>query len=361
MPADPPYRRIVADLRRRIATGELAPGDRVPSTRQIATEWGVALATATRALSTLREQGVVRARPRVGTVVAEAPAAPTPPRSARQPTRHTTRQPTRQPTERPGADRSDAAQPGREPELGPSGRRPAARVSARPEADVNRDRIVRAAIEIADAEGLDALSMRAVASRLGVSTMSPYRYVGSKDDLVRLMADTAYGEQYPPESTPAGWRSQLELGARVLWELHRRHPWLAHTGPLSRPLPLPNLLVHSERMLSALDALGLDPTTMLDVTVLIYNHVQGLAVHLEREAQARAATGLSDEQWIDTQAPAMDALATAGPYPTYARILGSFRRTGYDLDLTRLFELGLHALLDGLAVRLGQRTGAGPR
>lgn len=80
----PPYARIAADLRRRIAEGELAPGDRVPSTRQVAAQWGVALATATRALAELRREGLVRAEPRVGTVVAEPPR---PSRPRREPPR----------------------------------------------------------------------------------------------------------------------------------------------------------------------------------------------------------------------------------------------------------------------------------
>ncbi|MFD0349486.1 GntR family transcriptional regulator [Kitasatospora aburaviensis] len=73
---EPPFQRIAAELRRRIATGELAPGERVPSTRRIAQDWGVALATATKALTVLRLEGLVEALPRVGTVVA-APAGPT--------------------------------------------------------------------------------------------------------------------------------------------------------------------------------------------------------------------------------------------------------------------------------------------
>ncbi|MFV2120761.1 GntR family transcriptional regulator, partial [Streptomyces sp. Act-28] len=65
-----PYRRITADIRRRITEGELLPGDRVPSTRKLAEQWGVALATATRALTELRLEGYVETRPRAGTVVA---------------------------------------------------------------------------------------------------------------------------------------------------------------------------------------------------------------------------------------------------------------------------------------------------
>ncbi|MGW1448201.1 GntR family transcriptional regulator, partial [Micromonospora sp. NPDC002411] len=73
----PPYLRIVAELRRRITEGELSPGDRVPSTRQIVREWGVAMATASRALTALRQESLVRAVPGVGMVVTGAePATP---------------------------------------------------------------------------------------------------------------------------------------------------------------------------------------------------------------------------------------------------------------------------------------------
>ncbi|OSY45839.1 GntR family transcriptional regulator [Streptomyces platensis] len=301
----PPYLRIVAEIRRRIEDGELAPGDRVPSTRQIAKEWDVALATATKALNTLRQEGIVQAQPRVGTVVA-------PPR-------------------RP-----------------PRGRRP--RPTPAPEHELTRARIVRTAIDIADSEGLDGLSMRGIAARLGAATMSPYRYVNSKDDLVLLMADAVLGElSYPPEP-PRRWRARLELGARSLWELHRAHPWLAQIGPLTRPLMLPNLMTYSEWMLSALDGHGLDPTTMLNLNVLIYSYVQGIAVHLERETQAEDATGLTEDQWLDTQAPTLEAIVTSGDYPTFTRVIDSLGHAGYDLHLDELFEIGLTSMLDGLAL-----------
>ncbi|MBE1485023.1 GntR family transcriptional regulator [Plantactinospora soyae] len=318
---EPPYLRIVREIRRRVAEGELRPGDRVPSTRQLASEWGVALATATRALTTLNQEGVVRAQPRVGTVVAAPDPEPEPSRSRRRPT-------------------PNPAHPA-EPEL-------------------TRERVVHAAIGIADTEGLEALSMRGVAARLGVATMSPYRYVHSKEELTLLMADAAYGERGYPGPAPDGWRARLELGARTLWELHQRHPWLAQLSPLTRPLPLPNLMVHGEWVLAALDGLGLDPATMLDLNILVYSFVQGLAANLEREAQARAASGISEQEWIDGQAPALDALAGSGNAPTYAKLLTSFARTGYDLDLDRLFETGLRALLDGFAALVEERAGQRP-
>ncbi|MEV6683975.1 TetR/AcrR family transcriptional regulator C-terminal domain-containing protein [Streptomyces sp. NPDC051130] len=301
---DPPYLRIVAAIRRRIADGELAPGDRVPSTRQIAGEWGVALATATKALATLRLEGLVEARPRVGTVVAgTAPAAP-----AR-----------------------------RRPSPAPN-----------PEQELSLDRIVRTAIDIADTEGLSALSMRGVAARLGVAAMSTYRYVPSKDDLILLMADTAFGEESYLANAPEGWRSRIELGARTLWSLYRKHPWLAQIGSLTRPLLVPNLMVHGEWVLGALDGHGLDPTKLFDIHVLLYSHVQGLAVHLEMEAHAEAATGQSEDQWMDSRAPALRGLVESGRFPTFTKVVGAFE-DGYDLRLDALFEFGLKALLDGLA------------
>ncbi|MFJ9419265.1 TetR/AcrR family transcriptional regulator C-terminal domain-containing protein [Streptomyces sp. NPDC101227] len=301
---EPPYLRIAGEIRRRITDGELAPGDAVPSTRQVAREWGVALATAAKALTALRSEGLVETRPRTGTVVAATAPAPSPRR----------------------------------------------RQSSGPvfEGELTLDRIVRAAIDIADAEGLSALSMRGIAARLGVAAMSPYRYVPSKDDLVLLMADAAFGEESYPADAPEGWRARIELGGRTLWSLYRRHPWLAQLGSLTRPLLVPNLMVHAEWMLGALDGHGLDPTTLFDVHVLLYSHVQGLAVHLEWEAQAEATTGQSEDQWMAGRAPALQALVESGRFPTFAKAVGAFD-DGYDLALDALFELGLKALLDGLS------------
>nr|BFE81515.1 hypothetical protein GCM10020093_041160 [Planobispora longispora] len=133
-----------------------------------------------------------------------------------------------------------------------------------------------------------------------------------------------------------------------MWGLHRRHPWLAQISSLNRPLALPGLATHSEWVLAALDARGLEPEAAFNLHLLLYTHVHGLAVNLERRAQAEAASGLTDDQWVDSQQAAFDALAASGRYPTFAKILTSFAG-GYDLDLDALFELGLTALLDGFA------------
>jgi DNA-binding transcriptional regulator YhcF (GntR family) len=301
---EPPYLRIARDLRARIADGRLAPGERVPSTRQLARRWNVALATATKALAELRREGLVEVRARAGTVVASRPVEPRP---------------------------------------------------ARPEGELTRARIVAAAIAIADAEGLDALSMRGVAARVGASTMSTYRHVANKDELVVLMADAAYGELGYPPPHPTGWRERLERAGRTLWAVYRRHPWLAHVGLLTRPLPLPNLLAHSEQLLAALDGFGLDATERMDLEIVLFGHVQGVAMHLEREAQAAAASGLSEDGWMRVHGPALGAIAATGRYPGFSALMTAFGGDGYDLDLDKIFELGLRALLDGFALRLTPR------
>ncbi|WP_214325348.1 TetR/AcrR family transcriptional regulator C-terminal domain-containing protein [Nonomuraea sediminis] len=295
------YAEIVAELKRRIAEGELQAGDRVPSTRQLAREWGVALATATKALNALSQEGVVRAEPRVGTVVS-------------------------------------------------TGRRP-----RREGGEVTRDRIIRAAIEIADAEGLEALGMRGLAAKLGIATMTLYRHVPGKEELVVLMVD-AVMEEFPlPDPAPEGWRARLEASARVQWAGYRAHPWMAGITSLTRPLPSPSLLKHAEWQLAALDGHGLSPETMLYVHILHYSYVQGIAANLELEAEAEAATGLTDEEWMETQEAHISAIVSSGSYPTFARTIADMGGD-FDLNLDELFEIGLGPMLDGLASIVERRS-----
>jgi DNA-binding transcriptional regulator YhcF (GntR family) len=310
----PPYARIAGDIKRRIADGRLRPGDRVPSTRQLARDWKVALATAAKALALLAQEGVVVAEPRVGTVVAEP---------------------------RGGTVVAE-----------PRGARPAQRRLPRGEHDVTRERIVRTAVEIADAEGLSEVTMRAVAGRLGMATMSLYRHVGSKDDLVLLMVDAVI-EDFPlPAERPPGWRAVFETTARLQWAAYRRHPWLAGVTSLMRPLPSASLIKHSEWVMAALAGTRLDATAKMQLQILLYSYVQGIAANLELERRARATTGLTDDEWMSAQEGRMRAISESGRYPAFAEMLVELGE--FDLDLDRLFEFGLSPLLDGLARLIDQ-------
>lgn len=298
---EPRYRAIVDEIRTRITSGQLAPGEPIPSARAITREWRVAVATATRALATLREEGLVYARPGVGTVVA--------PRHART-----------------------------------RGRREAS------ETEVTAERIVEIAIDIADAEGLGAASMRRIAIELGVATMALYRYVRGKNNLLLLMADTIMGQVPFPDNPPPGWRARLELIARLQWAGYRRHPWLARIISMTRPTVMPGGMRHTEWVLEAVAGFDpgfiQDPNTMLHLVVNLFAYVRGSAMNVEMELESEQDTGLTDEQWLETQAAPFDRVLASGQFPQLARI---FRASGVDLDMDTLFEFGLQRLLDGYA------------
>ena len=113
---------------------------------------------------------------------------------------------------------------------------------------------------VADAEGLAAVSMRRVATDLGVATMSLYRHVSTKDDLMLRIADAAIAEQpFPPR--PAHWRASLETVVRHMWMVCRRHPWVAETLSMTRPQVAPNLLKYAEWTLTVLRERGFPPRT----------------------------------------------------------------------------------------------------
>jgi DNA-binding transcriptional regulator YhcF (GntR family) len=305
--SDPPYLQIASEIRDRIASGVLEAGDRVPSTRQITQEWGVAMATATRALSALRQEGLVRVVPGVGTVV-----------------------------EPRAAQRRDRVEPAREAAHG-----------------LTHARIVAAAIEIADGEGLAAVSMRRVGAQLDAAPMSLYRHVADKDGLLVAMMDSVFGEAALPDPAPPGWRPQLELICRVQWSIYQRHPWMSEVLSFSRPQPTANALPHTEWALRAVDGLGLDPGTMLYVALTLFSYVRGAAVNLASDIEAEASTGLTDEEYLEVQAPALEAIVTAGHFPFVTTVFAQLDADGFDLDATTLFEFGLRRLIDGLAVMVG--------
>ncbi|MEV4260677.1 GntR family transcriptional regulator [Kribbella sp. NPDC049584] len=293
------YETIAAELRRRITTGELKPGDRVPSTRALVRDFGVAMATATKALQTLQAERLVHPSPGVGTVVGP------PPRAARRTLR-----------------------PDQQPEL-------------------NRDEVVRMGIAIADAEGLAALSMRRIASELGVSTMALYRYVGGKDVLVVRMVDAAIAE-FPLGTPPDDWREAIAMVARVHWAAYRRHLWLASAISLSRPQLVPRLLPHTDAVLRALR--GFEKSAALSTMISLFAYVRGVALVMEAEAQAEQDTGVTADEWVTEQADKLGTMIAMGDLPAFRELLAD--GFDYEYDLDKLFEFGLDVFLDGLSARL---------
>jgi AcrR family transcriptional regulator len=253
------------------------------------------MATASKVLTELRLQGLVRAEPGVGTVVVAPPA-----RRARTPQPH-----------RPSM----------------------------------QELVVRAAVQIADTEGLAALSMRRLSGELGVPTMSLYRHVADKEELILLMMDRVFAGNPPPDPPPDGWRARLEALCRLQWQMYRRHPWLAQAVSFTRPLLAPNAMAHTEWAMAALDDRGLDEHATFIAAVTVANYLRGTAVGLEAEAQAEQDSGLTEAQWMSGQEARFAEVMASGRFPMLARYLT--REPDFDLD--QLMEFGLQRLLDGLA------------
>jgi AcrR family transcriptional regulator len=222
-----------------------------------------------------------------------------------------------------------------------------------PRPGLSVDRVVAAAVELADAEGLAALSMRRVAERLGAGTMSLYTYVPGKAELLDVMLDTVLAEVARPDRA-GGWRAGLELRARGDWALYHRHPWILQLSP-SRALLGPNETELFEATLSAVDGIGLSGAEMVLVVSLVAEYTRGAAQRAVGAAQAERRTGISDDQWWAARAPLFDRYFDPSRYPTVTSVAasGAFEQPtgGADYTVARAresFEFGLPRVLDGI-------------
>ncbi len=225
-----------------------------------------------------------------------------------------------------------------------------------------REQIVRAAIELADAEGLEAVTMRRLAQQLGAAAMSLYWHIPHKDDLLDLMLDTAFGEvelpeqelpeqELPEQEQPAlDWRADLRLFARHMRDVLRRHTWLPSLIS-SRPLPSPNRLRYVERLFAALAGLGLDFNTISGILTTVEAYVDGSAQHEVSPEEIRRRTGLAEAEWRATFAAYLQQILSSGQYPTVARLIAG--NAGITADAP--FEFGLECVLDGIAARIATR------
>ncbi|MFC0041728.1 TetR/AcrR family transcriptional regulator C-terminal domain-containing protein [Actinomadura rayongensis] len=223
-----------------------------------------------------------------------------------------------------------------------------------PKPRLSVERIVAAAVAVADAAGLDALSMRRVADDLGVSPMTLYTYVPGKAELLDLMWDRAWAGLVPPG--PVGWRDALEHLAREHWRLYHRHPWLL-AAATSRPRLGPHTLDRYETALAAVDGLGLTDVEMDAVVAL----VEGFAASAARASvEARAAerrTGRTDLEWWEATAPVLAELVEPDRYPLATRVgtaAGQAHQAASDPEYA--FAFGLARVLDGIAALVAARS-----
>ena len=209
--------------------------------------------------------------------------------------------------------------------------------------------IVRNGIEIADTEGLAALSMNRLSRQLGCGAMTLYRYVPGKSELVDLMADAVVAEtEFPSDGEFDGWRARLAFTARAEWARYRRHPWLLGVMA-STKLPMgPGTTTEIEWSMRAVNDLDLDASHKLWIVMTVSAYVQGAAMIAINDATDEDVAAGFDEIAAESE----ESLASIG---AEAMLQLTSELTGPP-DLSAWFEFGLQRTLDGVAGYLSTRS-----
>jgi len=219
-----------------------------------------------------------------------------------------------------------------------------------PKREMSVEKIVDAAVELADAEGIGAVSMAAVASRLGFTPMSLYRYVTAKDDLLLLMQEQATG--LPPEEYRAqdGWRAKLRTLFEAQVVVYLSHPWM-----LSLPITGSPITPNSSAWIDAgLDALGDTPLTdaeRLAVALSVTGEARWYGIVSAGYTEQSRTSGLSAAEVSAQEAALFDRVITAEEYPALRRAIDAGVFTAEDdpfrFAMERIFD-GVEAYIAGL-------------
>ena len=209
--------------------------------------------------------------------------------------------------------------------------------SSTPRTPLNRERVVRAAVALADEAGLEALSMRKLGQRLGVEAMSLYNHVANKDDLLDGMIDVVFSEIDLPASD-AGWRTAMRQRAASVREALARHPWATGLMEL-RTTPGPTSLRHHEAVLDCLREAGFSIENATHAYWLLDSYIYGFAIQ-----EASLPFGTPEE--LAEMAEIVLPRVPAETYPRLNEAAAAALASGD--DYTHEFEFGLDLILDGL-------------
>ncbi|MGO1971819.1 MAG: TetR/AcrR family transcriptional regulator [Propionibacteriaceae bacterium] len=234
-----------------------------------------------------------------------------------------------------------------------------------PKRELSHERIVEEAMAIADAEGLAAVTMSRVAKALGFTTMSLYRYVTSKDELLMLMQEGAAAIVVPPDTEDGDWRSGLRTVARLLRGVYRDHPWFTEIPVSIDMLMTPNNLTVADLALRALRGTNLSVDHKMAILVSLSGYVRSVGLLTE---------DLTEQGQVVDPAPehlaALQELVTPERFPDLAPVVsagdylaadepGEDPDAVPDADVGADFDFGLERFLDGIGVFMEQRAEAG--
>ena len=209
---------------------------------------------------------------------------------------------------------------------------------------LNRELIVAAAIELADTDGLGALSMARLAERLGCGTMSLYRHIANKDELVTFMVSAGPGPP-PAPNDRADWRGALKDWAAGIWDVYHRHPWILRT-PSEGPPADPGQLAWLDAGLAALGDTGLAERDKMAAVMAVLHFARGAAA-LDIEV---GHVGIQDYPAL------LRRLVDADRFPALAAALAAGVFDNENEDPQAEFNSGLRRLLDGIGVLIEEST-----
>lgn len=211
-------------------------------------------------------------------------------------------------------------------------------------APLSRERIVRAAIRLADADGLAAVSLRKVAAALDVGPMRLYGYIDTKEELLDLMVNAVHAEVRP---SGEDWRQVLRSLAEAVRRVAQQHEWLADLIG-GRPQLGPNMLAAGDAVLAAMD--GVDLATVVPAVAAVNAYVVGTVRREIAERRAERASGMDIKQFQAAYGPYLERTFATGRFPALAAVV----RDGPHLSADETFQAGLDFLLDGIEARISR-------
>jgi AcrR family transcriptional regulator len=230
------------------------------------------------------------------------------------------------------------------------------RPSKGPRPGLTLQRIVDAAVKVADSEGLAAVSMSRVAADLGASTMSLYRYVAAKDELLALMMDAAGGAPPAAPAAGEGWRAGLSRWAWAELDFHRRHPWVMRI-PISGPPVTPNQIAWLDRGLGCLRETGLEEGEKLSVILLLTGYVRSYATLEADLAEGAMASGSDPQAASSNYGRLLAKLTDAERFPAlHALVTSGLFEQEEPEDPNAEFAFGLERVLDGIDALVRARS-----
>ncbi|GAA3810391.1 hypothetical protein GCM10022226_33430 [Sphaerisporangium flaviroseum] len=223
---------------------------------------------------------------------------------------------------------------------------------AREQPALSRDQIVRAALELLDAEGLEALSMRRLGARLGSGATSIYWHVANKEELLELVLDEVYAEARVPVPAEYGWRDVAAVFAYGLRGAMINHPWSV-TLVGSMPSLGPNALAAADKLTKAFELAGFSGMSLDHAVSAVLAYTLGATMPEVSWMNTIGRANVDTEAWMESMRPQMQV--AAADYPELLARYKSFENVDMTTSRNLCFDFGLVSMLDGLEARLRQR------